>query len=170
MADFRELIERDTREYSNLHRAVKESFKNRLNNLPAWEEACEKFHAHQLKIDPYIDRVYDEELVCQELQEFVITFLELDPMFFRSGYIKQVMLTKIKRAALCETQKERLRKVVVSAVDQRPYREYRYYCHLAVKILNKKLLHAIEVIAREGEGARKSRAKYMCKHIEHVVV
>jgi len=63
--------------------------------------------------------------------EVLIAFLERDPYTFGSGYRKQYILRKLKRAPLTEPQKERLRAMLLKQVSAPPRREIREYCRLA---------------------------------------
>ena len=96
---------------------------------------------------------------------FVIAFLEVDPLFFRSGYIKEEMLRKIKRSPLTPSQSDRLRSVLHHAVENRGSREFKGYCRLAAVIADEKLIGALETAAQYGEGARKSRAELMLQYV-----
>ena len=162
MREFRSMIESEAEEIDRLHRNVHATYEERRKNLKAWKEACSAFHAYVSEIDPLIDRVYEEsELSDQELIEFAITFLELNPMFFRSGYIKEEILRKLKRSALSEKQCERLRTILIDAVNNRGTREFRRYCRLLPKVSNSRLIGALETAKKFGEGARKRRASIM---------
>lgn len=162
MREFRCMIELEAEEIDRLHRNVHATYKERGKNLSAWKDACSAFRSHVSGIDPLIDRVYeDSELIDQELIEFAITFLELNPMFFRSGYIKEEMLRKLKRSSLSEKQCERLRTILIDAVNNRGTREFRRYCRLLPKISNSKLIDVLETVKKFGEGPRKHRASVM---------
>jgi hypothetical protein len=60
-----------------------------------------------------------------------VDFLEADPHFHRSGYIKADILRYLKRADLDEGQRERLRRVVLDRVMGPDTREFRRYCRIA---------------------------------------
>ena len=164
MHNFKELIDKESKKLRQMHLDVHLTYSERKRYPEKWKKACHVFHNYISEIDPYINRVYEEELMDTILQEFVIVFLERNPMFFRSGYIKQIMLTKIKRAPLKKYQKERLKLVVLNAVDSRPYREYRYYCRLAMSLLDIELISAVKYKIENGKGSKRSRAKMMFKY------
>ena len=71
--------------------------------------------------------------------ESAITFLEADSWFFRSGYEKQNLILHLKRAKLSLSQRLRLGRVVLAAIDghaagvpaNRDRREFRHYGRLA---------------------------------------
>ena len=165
MKDFRNDIESETEVINWLHRRVHATYKARSTDLGAWKEACSAFHSHVPVFHPLINRVYESStLNDKELIEFSITFLELNPMFFRSGYIKEEMLRKLKRSALSEKQVERLRAVLLDAVNSRGTREFRSYCRLLQRVFNPRLIAALENTNRHGKGARKNRAALMLSY------
>ena len=63
-----------------------------------------------------------------------VEFLEADPWFFRSGYTKAELIRCIGRLELPSATADRLRRVVLAAVDGRDRREFRRYCRLARKV------------------------------------
>lgn len=134
MTDFRELIKSEAEIIARLHRRVYETCLNRKKDKQSWEKACLAFHSYTSELNYFLNRVYSEkEYADAELLEFVIVFLELNPMFFRSGYIKEEILRKIKRLRLTKKQADRLRNVLYDAVECRGTREFKAYCRLAVK-------------------------------------
>jgi hypothetical protein len=64
--------------------------------------------------------------------ETAVTFLEVDPMFFRSGYIKEEILEHLSRNTLNHDQRRRLQQVILARVrETKTRREFRRYCRLA---------------------------------------
>lgn len=66
--------------------------------------------------------------------EVVITFLEADLHFDRSGYVKEKIIRHIKPPMLTPQHVARLQAVVLAIVDKRDGREFRDYCRLARKV------------------------------------
>ena len=166
MATYQNLIKKEAGIINQLNKNIHATFRNRNNNKSAWEDACSEFHTYNSAIYPYVDRLYSEkEIRDPDIIEFVITFLELDPKFFRSGYIKEEMLRKLKRAALNEKHKKRLRNILCDAVEKRGSREFRRYCRLAPIIAENGLIECIEKSATNSNNKIKSRAKLMLKYI-----
>lgn len=97
--------------------------------------------------------------------ESAVSFLEADPMFFRSGYVKADLIRFINRVALTRRQVKRLQRVAIDIVDKRSTNEFRRYCRLAVKVngpllrveLDSRLQHPDPNIAR--------RAKWMMAYL-----
>ena len=61
----------------------------------------------------------------------LVAYLERDPWTYRSGYAKADAIRFLKRADLPGDTKDRLRRVVLNAVDSRDRREFRHFCQLA---------------------------------------
>lgn len=163
------MIVSESEKLQTLHEAIHETviFRDRSPSAnEAWRRACENFHSYESALDPYLERVSnDTDFKDQETIEFVISFLELDPRFFRSGYIKESMLPKIARAELTPKQLMRLRAVLLDAVDRRGGREFRRYCRLAVRIWDDNLLSKLRSLSKKGDSAA-SRAKLMLHSVE----
>ena len=85
-----------------------------------------------------------------------VDFLEADPVFFRSGYVGESILRRLRRHPLTEPVKERLRHVVVDAVRRRHRREFRRFSSLARDLDTPVLRLQLEELAR-GSDARVRR-------------
>ena len=66
--------------------------------------------------------------------ESAVRFLEADPYFFRSGYIKSRLIRCIKRPMLTPEYARRLQQVVLAVVEKRDDRDFRAFCRLAHKV------------------------------------
>ena len=166
MSRYRELIAQESKVLAGLHQRVHETLKNRDKDRRTWERACAKCHSHRSKMDSFLSRAYEKKLYSNpELLEFVITFLELDPMFFRSGYLKEMMLKRIKESPLSDEELGRLRCVLRDAVNKRGKREFKRYCSLATKIADPDLIAFLSDVSNSGEGARRGRARLMLRNI-----
>ena len=95
--------------------------------------------------------------------ETAIRFLEADPYFDRSGYVKADLLRLIKRLPLDLEQMTRFRAVVIDAVERRGGREFRGYCRLARRLDGAELRGALAKQARSGDAAIRRRAGWMLK-------
>ena len=167
--DFKRLIAEEGAKFDELHAQIGRTFAVRdrdAKHLEAWKRACAECHAYSSRLDPFFNRACAEDSYRdRELIEFAICFLEVDPMFFRSGYLKQTVITRLKRSDLREGDRSRLRQVVWDAVDRRGTREFKYYCRLAVVLADDTLLKHLETARLEPGTARASRAAMMLKHV-----
>lgn|SRR5215831_8198277 len=88
--------------------------------------------------------------------ESAIDFLEADPWFFRSGYIKARLTRLINRLSLTAEQVDRLRSVVLNIVDRRDGQEFRAYCRLARHVDGADLRHHLrDRLAHADSGVRR---------------
>ena len=167
--DFTHLIESETAKLRELHQAIHRALPHRERDERSrreWAAACRTFHAYVSPLDRYLQPAYNEySYAGRELREFAIRFLELDPWFFRSGYIKETLLTRLKRTELSALEKDRLRLVLLDAVNRRGVREFRYYCRLAALIAEPQLIGQLESAQCAQNPARSSRAQMMLGHI-----
>lgn len=113
----REILE-SGREIERLRARVKETFSHRDESdsaRKAWTEACSDFHKRymQVSLPGGFDDIEARILAGEPYAvEAALCFLEVRPYFFRSGYMFQTLLRKLKRAPLAENQRLRLDAVV----------------------------------------------------------
>ena len=90
-----------------------------------------------------------------------IEFLEADPWFFRSGYVKATLIQRLTRLDLSPLHASRLRTVILAAVDGRDRRELRSYRRLARKVDAPDLREALQSrLAADDPGVRR-RARWI---------
>jgi hypothetical protein len=165
--DFTNLIAEEGAKLGELHAQVHRTFLHRNRDATShseWERACYAFHSYVSRLKPYIERACKKVRYADKdknLLEFVVCFLEVDPWFDGSGYLKQIFLTRVKRSDLNEAIKERLRRVLLDAVNRRGTREFKYYCRLAAVIGDEGLVAALEKASDNNDGAVARRAKMM---------
>src|SRR5690349_20995794 len=86
----------------------------------AWSDACRRFReaydqfAFPGGLEACLDGLSQGDA---EAVELAIQFLEEDPWYYRSGYIKERLIQRIKRASLSPDQRSRLRDVIIEVVD-----------------------------------------------------
>ena len=153
-------------EIERLHKAVHETFANRHKReggIEAWERAAAAFRQRSASFDGEMARVRSAAAMEADpaLRDFVLTFLELDPMFFRSGYMKEVMLDQLKPARLSPDERVRVRAIVVDAARSRGQREFRRYCRLAGRLRDATLADTLAPMLEDRSGRVRSRARMM---------
>ena len=166
MTNFYHMINHETEVMNRLQRDVHSTFLKRGKDRESWSKACEKFHSYVSPIDHAIDEIYESPaLNNKQTLEFVLTFLEIDPMFFRSGYVKEDMIQRLKRTNLTQEQLTRVNSILTDAVENRGHREFKRYCRLAKFMGTDSLVKILEGIVEHNTGARKSRAKLMLSYM-----
>jgi hypothetical protein len=95
-----------------------------------------------------------------------IEFLEADPWFFRTGYVKEKLIRYLLRFDVSERDAARLRNVVLAAVDQCYRREFREYCRLARKVDAPELRQQLHERLTQGNADIRRRAQWMLDGLE----
>jgi hypothetical protein len=112
------------------------------------------------------DKLKEIEVDDGEWRENAVTFLEVNPRYFRSGYDKAQLLRRLKRADLNPKHKQRLLAVLLDVVGRPSGVEFRQYCQLAARLASKELASALsKLVKSEDEGVRR-RASWMLEHVE----
>ena len=112
------------------------------------------------------DKLKEIETDDGEWRENAVTFLEVNPRYFRSGYDKAQLLRYLKRADLSMKHKQRLQAVLLDVVGRPSGVEFRQYCQLAARLASKELSSALtKLVKSEDEGVRR-RASWMLEHVE----
>ena len=98
--------------------------------------------------------------------EMAIAFMEADPWFFRSGYVKQRLATYLKRVKLTPHDQDRLRSVIVQVVQRRAAHEYSQYRRLARVLATPDLQRDLHTLAGSEDVAMARRARWMLDGVE----
>jgi hypothetical protein len=116
--DFKTVIQSNAAEVTRLNKRIHETVRHRgtsAQQKEEWRKACAEFHTRydQLAFPGGYDGASERLLAGdQPTIEAALCFLEVRPYFFRSGYMYQELLRKIKRAPLTPPQQGRLEQVV----------------------------------------------------------
>jgi len=127
-----------------------------------WKEACHRFHTSydSLAFPGGLDR--ERQLLRArdpQAVEMAVRFLESDPWFFRSGYIKEELLEHLRRAVLTDDQQERLRTVILDRIEGAGRREFRRYCLLA-RLLDAPIFR--EAVQKRSESPNPRISRQAC--------
>lgn len=93
--------------------------------------------------------------------ETAIEFLEADPYFFRSGYVKENLLRRVRRYTLAPEHIYRLQSVVLNVVDKHFCREFREYCKLARKVDSADFRLQLDSRTRDTDKSVQTRAQWV---------
>ncbi len=112
------------------------------------------------------DKLKEIQEIDGEWRENAVTFLEVNPRYFRSGYDKAQLLRYLKRADLSPKHKQRLKTVLLDVVGRPSGVEFRQYCQFASRLASKELSSALtKLVKSDDEGVRR-RASWMLEHVE----
>jgi hypothetical protein len=170
-----ELIQHNAKKLCELHDMVHTTYRRMREGQDAkgeWHEACRRFHedydqlAFPGGITEGMRRLGEHE---PGAIESAIVFLEVDPFFFRSGYIKEDLLKRLRWVSLDEDQKQRMRQVILARIrDPKNRREFRRYCNLAPFVADAEFEKEIAGVAASS-GAKPKRAQWVLEHLRQGV-
>ena len=93
-----------------------------------------------------------------DAKESSIRFLEFDPYYYRSGYIKSKLLVRLKNIKLSASEVKRLQKVICNAiVSQPPKCEFKYYARLLKNVGTQEFRQKLQVLPVPGLPYLKAR-------------
>jgi hypothetical protein len=93
--------------------------------------------------------------------EQAIIFLEKDPWFFGSGYVKADLLRFIRKHPLSNDDAQRLRAVVIAAVKLRDRREFKYYCRVSRYVDSPEFQADLQALSRHPDADVQRRARWV---------
>jgi hypothetical protein len=130
---FTNVIEANAAELRALEEEVHRT-REKFGRGEEWSEASRRFFAAFDRLAfpgglaRAIKQLPEDDLAIIETS---VRFLEADPWFFRSGYIKADLLKHLRQAPLTEDQKLRLQKVIIDRIYGEDRREFKNYCRIA---------------------------------------
>lgn len=140
--DFKDFPDR-VAELNRLNQAVADTSDLRWRtrrpaDIAAWEAAVKTWYDYSgcsrddkfyvFESDRFLTALASGEA---EARKCALTFLEYDPYYFRSGYMKAKLLVRLKHLQLTGDEAARMRGIVCKAIlDRRPKCEFRYYARM----------------------------------------
>jgi hypothetical protein len=158
-----EINARHARIYETLpHRTKSEAHRRE------WEDACLAFRAYR---HPVFDLMRPDVLEkirsgADSWRSAAILFLEVDPWFFRSGYMKQRLLRVLKGATLTTQERQRLDAVFLAVVTSRDRREFREYCRVAAKVGSLTLRRGLVASLSTDDERVRARTTEMLRYLD----
>jgi hypothetical protein len=121
---------------AEIHSAFKEVVKRNDESDPRtqrWRNAIKAFNVAYARVYPEDLRLFEQgALPGSDVDTAdILDFLEADPFFFRSGYMKESLLGELKRRTLDRREVERLQSIILKVVRKPDRREFRRYCRVA---------------------------------------
>jgi uncharacterized membrane protein YheB (UPF0754 family) len=164
MTDYPSLIAETEAEVNalsdDIHRTVAERHKS-SRHYERWKSAARHFHAYASPIDDMIDKCIDEGFNdSNDLRAFAFAYIRYDPYYFRSGYIQEKLIQRIKRLKMTPDEKAVIRNVILSRIRNRALRNFRHFCRLIPRIATSEFSHQINGLARSDDGGARHRAQF----------
>jgi hypothetical protein len=129
-----------------------------------WLDAIATFRAAYARVySDALKKVDDGEKRASELNTAdMLDFLEADPIFFRSGYMKQKLLTELKRRMLDQHEVRRLQAIILSVVQKNDHRrEFLHYCRAAANVDDEQFRAELSALEQSDEPHVSQRANWV---------
>lgn len=142
-----------------LHEAVRED-RGGQQHL----SALKAFRATYALVYPDSLRQFDQgtKTVSEIDTADMLYFLEADPFFFRSGYMKEKLLTELKRRKLDSNEIEQLQAIMISVIQKPKHRrEFLRYCRAAVNVDDDVFRSKLTAMEKSDELYVSLRANWM---------
>ena len=98
----------------------------------------------------------------QDAIEMAIAFLQADPDFYRSGYVKEQLLVLLKKVPLSKEHRATLQEILLDKITRKSGREYTDYCKLARVIQDDQFKKKVEdILTSTDNSIYKEKAKIM---------
>ena len=158
-------------ELNRLHKLAHESSELRLRtgkaeDIERWEKAVKDwkefsgFGYPETKFYFFENQTFLAALSAgdADAKESAIKFLEFDPYYYRSGYIKSKLLVRLKNIKLSASEVKRLQKVICNAiVSPQPKCEFKYYARLLKNVGTPEFRQKLQALPVPGLPYLKAR-------------
>lgn len=149
---------------------IHKTFSGRKNSQEAWstwENACLDFHNTTLATDFLWSRETQLNIRSgnRESIDDALLFLEVDPWYFRSGYLKETLIDSLKNAPLTDDDKSRIRNIIISIASGRNRREFRRFCKLAIKVTSDDFEQMLDQLARIHDSESSGKFSYLLQYL-----
>jgi hypothetical protein len=134
----------------------------------AWADACDAFHKYRSILDTFWYPESLQRLLAgdPELLEIAIAFVEVDPYYFRSGYMKQRLFRRLKRLTLPEPQRQRIRQAVISALRLHRGSGWKDFCILDTAFADDNFANSVAIFASDASPQVAWRARTLLDHLK----
>jgi hypothetical protein len=155
-----------------LDAAIKTTCKKRherARQMKAWEDACRTFHESFDRLafpGGLAKAMHSVKAGDSAVLEMAVRFLEADPRFFRSGYIKADLIKLIRQAQLGDDQRVRLQQVILTRIQGQDVREFRSYCQLARVISDADFESQVVALAASPVSQISRHAKWVLAQLQ----
>lgn len=129
-----------------------------------WLHAIEAYRAAYARVYPDPLRQVDQgEKHASEIDTAdMLDFLEADPRFDRSGYMKEKLLTELKRRKLDRHEVARLQAIIISVVQKSDYRrEFLRYCRAAANVDDERFRAELSALEQSNDPEVGQRANWV---------
>ena len=147
--------------YNEAHRTFRLR-RESAHKFKDWERAAERFRTHRSDLDHLIEKCWPSsgDAVEPHLREFMFDYIEVDPQFYRSGYIMEKVLQRIKRLHLTTEDKAKVQALLLNRIRNKALRNFRQICRLIPIIDGGELKEIVVELAISADPSVRYRAGF----------
>jgi hypothetical protein len=173
MGIFADEIRTFERESNALREKLRNSFACR-NQSPQkyrdWKSEADLYLKYNMLSRPMLDFCYtaSERDPDSVQREFMFDYIEIDPYCYRSGYLMERIVRKLKKLELTQAEKSSVRELLLKRIRSRALRNFRDICRLVPKIKDQNFEDAITVLSRSSDQAIRHRAEFALSYFNRL--
>ena len=169
--DIKAELQKAAREYAALHARIHETLPHRgrsEEDRKIWSEACAAFHGYKSVLDVFWKTEALEHLEAgdSELLELAMAYVEVDPYYFRSGYLKKRLFRRLRRLTLSDAQRRRILQGIIYALRSHQGDGWKDFCALAAAFADVDFAQSVAHYISDDEPHVRRRAQILLKHLQ----
>jgi len=171
MIDARVIYETEA-EMNRLRAACRAAAMRQRSNTESrkeYRQAAEEFRTYQSPLWELWSAQAQRDIVTGSgvWRDAAILYLQISPRFFRSGYLRDVVCTKLKQAELQHRERTDTQEALLRSIVRRPSTgSFRYDCRLALRVADKPFLQELRALCSNRNPWISGRALRMEKAIQ----
>ena len=161
------IIHETEAEMNRLHAACRAAAARQRSNAASRQEyrrAAEEFRNYQSPLWELWSAEAQRNIVDTSgpLRDAAILYLQISPRFFRSGYLRDLICTKLKQAELQPQERKDTQEALLRSIVLRPSTgSFRYDCRLAIKVADSHFLQELRSLSGSSNLWTSGRASRM---------
>jgi len=129
-----------------------------------YERAAEAFRTYQSPLWELWGARAQSDIVAGNggWRDAAILYLQISPRFFRSGYLRDVVCTRLKQAPLARSERKEVQDALLKSIVRRPSTgSFRYDCRLAIQVADQRFLRELRALRKTHNPWASGRAQRM---------
>lgn len=169
MANYLDRIRKHSDDVNRLHKAIHDTVKHRdksESHRREWLKACSLFREHHSVINDWMQDIRREDIHdWQTARDFVFQYLTVDPIYFGSGYAKEMLIKKLKPCVFTKDEAQILRALITKRIRSGGKREFKSFCKLIPKFQDASFKEEVLILANAKDSNVSSRGKIAAQYL-----
>jgi hypothetical protein len=164
------LILENAQKINQLHEECNKAARTKDIDPDSWQKACGQFQNEYDRLAFPGGLEHGLKLLKEQDPTTIATaieYLQVNPYCFRSGYVKQKIVTVLKKAALNKKHIAQLQLTLIDTITRKNTMEFREYCRLARAVQDDAFIAKISMLIKESaDPLSVKKAERMLKAIQ----